>query len=81
MNMVTYDIQMPHVVNFPLSYLRKDLHWIDPDLLFELHSKRFIPEIQCPQAAVLEQDDVTFPCVLKMCRSQGGIIFRSSSSL
>ena len=66
-------VPMPHVVSFPLSYLDSSLHWVDPDVLYRLYSKEFIPQIACPQAAVLDPEHLTYPCVLKTYRACSGL--------
>jgi len=54
----------PHVCLFPLQDLRSDLHAFDPDEHYHVHSKVFITEIDCSQAAVLNQ--LKTPAVLKV---------------
>ena len=63
---------IPHIVSFPLSYLDKSLHWVDPEILYEIHSKGFISKVGCPQAAVLDPGKLSYPCVLKTCRASSG---------
>lgn len=59
----------PHVVFFPLEDLPRELHAVDPDAHYLVHSKAYIPTIACPQAAV--QDALRLPAVLKACRAAG----------
>ena len=61
---------VPHVVLFPLQDLPTELHAVDPDVHYHVYSKQFIGEINCPQAAIL--NEVKYPCVLKVSRSSGG---------
>ena len=58
--------QAPHVCLFPLQDLRPELHAVDPDEHYHVYSKAFITEIDCPQAAVLNQ--LKTPAVLKVRR-------------
>lgn len=60
----------PHVVLFPLQDLPSELHAVDPDVHFNVYSKNFIGEIDCPQATILSEPKL--PCVLKVSRSSGG---------
>jgi len=53
-----------HVCLFPLEDLAPELHAVDPDEHYHVHSKAFIAEIDCPQAAVLKQ--LKLPAVLKV---------------
>ena len=38
-----------HVTSFPVEDLRPDLHAVDPDVHYKVHSKAFIDQIPCPQ--------------------------------
>ena len=53
-----------HVCDFPLQDLPPELHAVDPDEHYHIHSKAFITEIDCPQAVVLNQ--LKIPAVLKV---------------
>jgi len=53
-----------HVVMTPLEVLPRDLHAVDPDVLYHVYSKPFIAEIDCPQADILI--DLVTPSVLKV---------------
>jgi len=57
----------PHVCLFPLQDLRPELHAFDPDEHYHVYSKMFIMEIDCPQAAVL--NELKIPAVLKVITS------------
>ena len=54
----------PHVCLFPLQDLSPELHAFDPDRHYHVNSKVFITEINCKQAAVLDQ--LKLPAVLKV---------------
>jgi len=53
-----------HDCLFPLQDLPPELHAVDPDEHYQVYSKAFIAEIDCPQAAVLNQ--LKIPAVLKV---------------
>ena len=56
---------------FPHQSLPADQQEIDPARLYALHSKEAIGEIDCPQAAILE--DVEIPCVIKLSHGYAGL--------
>ena len=56
---------------FPHETLPTDQQVIDPVANYELHSKRVIEQIDCPQAEVL--DGVKVPCVVKLTHGYAGL--------
>ena len=63
---------IPVVTAGPLQSLPALKHAIDPDLHNELLCKSTIPRIGVPNPRLLREDNVSFPCMLKVDQSGGG---------
>jgi len=60
-----------YITSFPFETLDVVQQVIDPAVLYHLHSKEAIEDIDCPQAAVL--DAVEFPCIMKLSHGYAGL--------
>ena len=60
-----------YVTLFPHESVPAEQQVIDPVVNYELHSKRVIGQIDCPQAEVLESVEV--PCVVKLTHGYAGL--------
>ena len=63
---------IPVVTIGPLQSLPAMKHVIDPDLHHELLLKSTIPRIGVPNPRLMKEENVTFPCMLKVDQSVGG---------
>ena len=63
---------IPVVTTGPLKSLPAMKHVIDPDLHNELLLKSTIPRIAVPNPRLMKEENVTFPCMLKVEQSGGG---------
>ena len=63
---------VPIVCTGPLQCLPVKKHAIDPDLHTELLCKSTIPRIGVPTPRVMDEDNASFPCMLKVDQSSGG---------
>ena len=63
---------IPIVTSGPLKSLPAMKHVIDPDLHNELLLKSTIPRIGVPNPRLMKEENVTFPCMLKVDQSGGG---------
>ena len=63
---------IPVVTTGPLQSLPAMKHVIDPDLHNELLRKSTIPRIGVPNPRLTKEENVTFPCMLKVDQSRGG---------
>ena len=63
---------IPIVTSGPLKSLPAMKHVIDPDLHNELLLKSTIPRIVVPNPRLMKEENVTFPCMLKVEQSGGG---------
>ena len=63
---------IPVVTTGPLQSLPAMKHVIDPDLHNELLLKSTIPRIGVPNPRLMKEENVTFPCMLKVDQSGGG---------
>ena len=63
---------IPVVTTGPLQSLPVIQHVIDPDLHNELLRKSTIPRIGVPNPRLMKEENVTFPCMLKVDQSGGG---------
>ena len=62
----------PVVTAGPLQSLPAMKHAIDPDLHNELLCKSTIPRIAVPSPRIMKEDNISFPCMLKVDQSGGG---------
>lgn len=66
-----------HLVQFPMNGLKPHLHVMDPIQMYRIFSKKLIEEINCPQAQVYTEENVTFPCLVKSSLTVAGrAVFR-----
>lgn len=63
---------VPIVSVGPLQSLPAKKHAIDPDLHTELLCKSTLPRIGVPTPRLMDEDNVSFPCMLKVDQSGGG---------
>ena len=62
----------PVVTAGPLQSLPAMKHAIDPDLHNELLCKSTIQRIAVPSPRIMKEDNISFPCMLKVDQSGGG---------
>ena len=60
-----------YITLFPHESVPAEQQVIDPVANYELHSKRVVEQIECPQAVVL--DGVKIPCVVKLTHGYAGL--------
>ena len=63
---------VPVVSTGPLQSLLFEKHATDPELHAELLCKSTIPRIGVPTPQIMKEDNVSFPCMLKVDQSSGG---------
>lgn len=63
--------QLKYITLFPHQSLPPQQQCIDPDINYQLHSKKVIEQIDCPQATVL--DSITPPCIVKLSHGYAGL--------
>jgi len=64
---------VPIVTHGPFESIPRMRHSVDPDVLYQIHSKSAIPEIGVPCPRYMDRNNVEFPCVVKVDWSYGGI--------
>lgn len=63
--------QPQYITLFPHQALPPQQQCVDPDINYELHSKKVIEQIDCSQATVL--DSITPPCIVKLSHGYAGL--------
>lgn len=64
-------VRPQYITLFPHEALSPQQQCVDPDVNYELHSKKVIEHIDCSQATVL--DSITPPCIVKLSHGYAGL--------
>ena len=51
----------------------KHKHSVDPDILYQVHLKSSLLEIKAPTPRYMDEDAISYPCMVKVDKSAGGI--------
>lgn len=79
-NWATYDSAGSYITLFPHQSVPPELQLIEPTAYYQMHSKEIIEQIDCRQAAVLQ--NIEYPCMVKLSHAYAGLgnfLLRSDS--
>lgn len=63
---------VPIVTRAALEAIPEDKHFIHPDILYELQLKSSLLDVKAPTPRHMDENHLTFPCLLKIDMSSGG---------